>query len=76
MRLNWQVQPQDPQVVFGCYAIADTWTFVRAQVSEMEAERPRLVVESSRDYVEKLEAVEILKTLKGIVGSCIARQSS
>lgn len=71
-RLNWQAHPQEPQTVFGCYTIADTWTFVRAQVSDMEAERPTLVVESSRDYLEKVEADEILKTLKGIVQRCIA----
>jgi hypothetical protein len=74
-RLNWHVQPQEPQTVYGCYTIADTWTFVQAQVSQMEAERPTLVVESSRDYLEKVEADAILKILKGIVQRCLERNS-
>ncbi|MEM8640767.1 MAG: hypothetical protein AAGG51_18400 [Cyanobacteria bacterium P01_G01_bin.54] len=66
-QMNWQSNGRDPQVVFGCYTIADTWTFVRAEVKEIESDRPTLRLESSRDYVEKLEAVNIFRILQGIV---------
>jgi hypothetical protein len=65
--INWELDQQDPQEIFGCYTIADTWTFIRAEVSDIEAFKPTIVVESSREYSEKLEAETILKILKGIV---------
>jgi hypothetical protein len=65
--LNWELDGGDRQEIFGCYTIGDTWKFVRAEVSNMEAERPTLRTEYSREYVEKLEAEIILKILKGIV---------
>ena len=65
--LNWQKDGVDPREIFGCYTIADVWTFVRAQVSNFEAERPTLMLEFSREYMEKVEAEEILRILKGIV---------
>jgi hypothetical protein len=65
--LNWQTHAGERQIIFGCYTVADTWTFVRAEVSGFETERPILNLESSRDYVEKLEADTILKILKRIL---------
>ena len=47
--------------------IADSWTFVRAEVSEIESDRPTLKVESSEEYSEKSDAETILKVLKSIV---------
>lgn len=67
-RLNWQLNTQDPQEVFGCYTIADAWTFVRAIVQGLESDRPSLTVETSREYSEKNDAVLILKLLRSIVG--------
>ena len=55
------------QEVFGCYAIADSWTLVRAEVSEIESDRPTLKMESSQEYSEKSDAETILKVLKSIV---------
>jgi hypothetical protein len=69
--LNWRNDLQDPQVIFGCYTVADTWTFVRAKVSGLDTDRPTLDLEASRDYVEKLEAGTILKILKGILANSI-----
>ena len=74
-RLNWEGDSlQDSkaervpvQEVFGCYAIADSWTFVRAEVSEIESDRPTLKVESSQEYSEKSDGSTILKVLKSIV---------
>jgi hypothetical protein len=65
--LNWELNGNDCQEIFGCYTIGDTWKFVRAEVSDMGGDRPLLKTEYSREYVEKLEAETILKLLKGIV---------
>jgi len=66
-RLNQKENGGETQEIFGCYTIADVWTFVRGTVSEMESERPCLIAEHSREYSEKSEADEILRILKSIV---------
>ncbi len=66
-RLNWEGDRVTVQEVFGCYTIADSWTFVRAEVSDIESDRPTLKVESSQEYSEKSDASTILKVLKSIV---------
>ncbi|NEQ98602.1 MAG: hypothetical protein F6K30_18085, partial [Cyanothece sp. SIO2G6] len=66
-RLNWQQHNDDPQEVFGCYTIADSWTFLRAEVHQLDSEKPTLWIEFSREYVEKLEAPRILQILRHIV---------
>lgn len=66
-RLNWEGNQEPVQEIFGCYTIADSWTFVRAEVSEIESDRPTLKVESSQEYSEKSDAETILKVLKSIV---------
>jgi hypothetical protein len=66
-RLNWENEPQDPQEIFGCYTIADTWSFVRAEIFGITADKPTLRVEFSREYSEPLEADIIVKILKRIV---------
>lgn len=73
-RLNWEDDSRNKmgnsavQEVFGCYTIADSWTFVRAEVSDIESDRPTLKVESSQEYSEKSDGSTILKVLKSIVG--------
>lgn len=71
-RLNWERTPDEPQEIFGCYTIADSWTFVRAEVSALDAEKPTLRSETSKEYVEKVDARIILKLLKAIVDRYIA----
>jgi hypothetical protein len=66
-KLNWDNDHQAVQEMFGCYTIADSWTFMRAEVSDIEADRPTLKVESSQEYSEKSDAATILKILKQIV---------
>jgi hypothetical protein len=73
-RLNWEGDEVPVQEVFGCYTIADSWTFVRAEVSEIESDRPTLKVESSQEYSEKSDATTILKVLKSIVAKRMARR--
>lgn len=65
--LNWKTNHNDPQEVFGCYTIADSWTFVRAEVMGLETDKPSLTVELSQEYTEKVDAATILKLLKQIV---------
>lgn len=65
--LNWDNDGLPQQKIFGCYTIADSWTFVKAVVAEIESEKPTLQVEHSREYTEKTEAETILKILKRIV---------
>ncbi|MDB9529063.1 hypothetical protein PN498_23925 [Oscillatoria sp. CS-180] len=68
-RMNWELdsQGQDPQIIFGCYTIADVWTFTRGEVGGMDSDRPFLLLESSREYGSKLEAEIIVKILQTIV---------
>jgi hypothetical protein len=72
-RLNWEREGGDRQEIFGCFTVSDTWQFVKGEVSDIEAERPTLKTEYSREYDEKLEADIILKILKGIVNRYVAR---
>ena len=65
--LNWKSDAQAVQEIFGCYTIADSWTFLRGEVSQFEADRPMLKVEYSREYSEKYDAEIILKILKQTV---------
>ena len=51
---------------FGCYTIADVWTFVRGTL-DWSQPRPVMSLLSSREYAEKTEAVTILAILASIV---------
>ncbi|MDY6783412.1 MAG: hypothetical protein SW833_12875 [Cyanobacteriota bacterium] len=72
-RFNWENTPTSPQEMFGRYTIADSWTFVRGEIEEIDSDLPTLRVEYSREYVEKLEAETIFKILKGIVAKYAQR---
>lgn len=65
--LNWENDQSEIQTMFGCYTVADAWTFVRAEVTGITLDNPSLRVESSRQYTEQYEAETIVKILKGIV---------
>lgn len=70
-RLNWEDNSDsvlETQEIFGCYTIADSWTFVRAIVGAIDSDRPTFYTENSREYTEKTHSTKILKTLKAIVG--------
>ena len=71
--LNWENNQQEPQEIFGSYTIADSWTFLRAEVEGLSSDMPSLQVEFSREYTEKIDAVLILKILKGIVARTAER---
>lgn len=65
--LNWQNDGKPTQELFGCYTVADVWTFLKAEVSGFESPKPALKIEFSREFFEKVEADEICKILKKIV---------
>ncbi len=65
--LNWENDQLEPQELFGCYTIADSWSFVRAEVSGITTERPTLRIESSGEYPEQTDAPTIVKILKKMV---------
>jgi hypothetical protein len=67
-RLNWQLDPNtETQKIFGCYTIADTWTFLQGEVRSIDSDRPILLIEYSREYTQKYDANTILKLIKSIV---------
>jgi len=57
--------------VFGCYTIADVWTFVHGRLDLREA-RPEMSVTVSGEYAEKIEAETIVAILESIVGKYLA----
>ncbi|MFO0761049.1 MAG: hypothetical protein U0359_31515 [Byssovorax sp.] len=63
----------DEHTCHGCFTIADTWTFIEAEVFAPKGARPRIVVRSSREYSEKLEAHLILAVLKSIEDRWLAK---
>jgi hypothetical protein len=65
-KLNWEEDLKEPQKIYGCYTISDSWTFVSGTVSKFD-ELPSLGIQSSREYFERLEADTILKILKAIL---------
>lgn len=71
--LNDQLKEQEVQEIFGCFTIADSWTFVRGEVSAIASDRPTLTVEFSPEYAEKFDAPKILRILKQIIGRSISR---
>ncbi len=61
-----QTSNDAPLELFGCYTVADTWTFIRAVVSGLNT-HPTLTVEYSSEFSQRYDAEGILKTLKLIV---------
>jgi hypothetical protein len=69
--LNWENDHQETQEMFGCYTIADTWKLVRAEIKDIETDRPTMRLEYSREYSEKYEAETILQILKLVVAKYV-----
>lgn len=67
VKMNLEQNQATSNIIHGCYTIADTWVFVRGEVSDIEAEKPKLRLKTSREYVERFEAEIILGILKAIV---------
>ncbi|MFM6843567.1 MAG: hypothetical protein ACKPKS_07185, partial [Dolichospermum sp.] len=69
--LNWEEDQQDLQEIYGCYTIADVWTFIRTEIEGINAEKPTMKIEFSREYSSKIEGQIILRLLKKIVSKYI-----
>ncbi len=65
--INYQNDYNPQQLIYGCYTVADTWTFAEGLVEEFDAEHPVFTVELSSEYKEKTETELILQILKSIV---------
>ena len=65
--INYQNDHKPQQLIYGCYTVADTWTFAEGLVEEFDAEHPHFTVELSSEYKEKTETEIILQILKSIV---------
>lgn len=73
-RLN-EVGGRPLSEIFGCYTIADVWTFVRGRF-DWSQPKPVMSVTSSREYAEKTEAEAILAILASIVGKIVPLASA
>lgn len=72
-RRNHQQRERADHVLYGVYTIADVWTFLQATISNLDAERPTIATVSSREYMEKTEALTILQLLRSMVAELLAR---
>jgi hypothetical protein len=66
-RLNGK-EGHPAEEIFGCYTIADVWTFVAGKI-DWTHPTPAMSVLTSREYMEKTEAATILAILESIVGT-------
>lgn len=53
--------------LYGCYTIADNWTFVQLTAEGLDSPRPSLTIVTSSELNEKVEAGTIARILKSIV---------
>jgi hypothetical protein len=68
--------PRDLTVVHGCMTVADTFTFVRAELRDLDGPKPSMRVASSRELSAKTEAAQILAILKSVVAEGIAHNAA
>ena len=65
--INYHNDHQPQQLIYGCYTIADTWTFAEGIVTEFDADHPHFTVQVSGEYKEINETETIFQILKSIV---------
>lgn len=53
--------------LYGCYTIADNWTFVQLTAEGLDSPQPALTIVTSSELNEKMEAGTIARILKSIV---------
>jgi hypothetical protein len=64
------------QRLYGCYTVADTWTFVRTDIDALDTDQPTFVAVASWEIDERLEAATIVKILKSIVAEHVRALAS
>lgn len=67
--LNARETPPATGPVYGCYTVADSWTFVELTAEGIDTPRPTISMVTSPEYSEKVEAGTIARILKSIVAS-------
>ena len=65
--LNWKKDANPEQEIFGCYTIADGWTFIQGIIGGIETEKPTFTVQLSKRYNGIFEAERIVRLLKTLV---------
>ncbi|MFT3770783.1 MAG: hypothetical protein QM820_35620 [Minicystis sp.] len=65
--INAQETGRPSQRIYGCYTVADNWTFVRLQAEALDTPHPSFEVVTSWELNEKVEAGTIARILKTIV---------
>jgi hypothetical protein len=70
--LNAQETGRASQRLYGCYTVADSWTFVEMSATALDSPRPSVVVVTSPELSEKTEATTIARTLKSLVATLLA----
>lgn len=65
--LNVQETGCASQALYGCYTVADNWTFVRMMAEALDTPQPNLSLITSPELNEKVEAATIARILKAIV---------
>lgn len=65
--LNAQDTGRSSQLLYGCYTVADNWTFVEMRADGLDTPHPSLSIVSSWELNEKSEAGTIARILKSIV---------
>ncbi len=74
--LNWERDAHTEQEIFGCYTIADNWTFVQGVVSDIASENPAFAVRLSKRYNGIFEAERIVQILKAIVAKHLSPKTN
>ncbi|MEZ4300106.1 MAG: hypothetical protein R3B70_34480 [Polyangiaceae bacterium] len=67
--LNAQETGRSSQVLYGCYTVADDWTFVEMRAEALDTPHPSASIVTSWELNEKAEAGAIARILKAIVAA-------
>lgn len=68
---NYRSDGASSQEIYGCYTIADAWTFVHGTAIYLNEAKPQLTIQRSNELIERTEAECILEILKGITAKYI-----
>ena len=67
--LNAREAQRPSQRLYGCYTVADSWTFVELAAEGLDTPKPTASIVTSPEYSEKTEAATIARILKSIVAA-------
>ena len=73
---NYRNDGLSTQEIYGCYTIADAWTFVHGTAIYLNEDKPQLTIQRSNELVERTEAESILEILKGITAKYLDKRKT